>query len=101
MERDSNLIVCPLSEETQRTMEIDESTPLEAWFSEDKLYIRVVDESEFELAELDDEKDVPEGAYALGRIAGQLEGFKEGYRNGYSDGIEDRDMRSENEKKEN
>ena len=100
MERDSNLIVCPLSEETQKTMEIDESTPLEAWFSEGKLYVRVVDESEFEPAELDKEGNDWDEAYAIGRIAGQLDGFKEGYRSGYGDGIEDRAMRSMSEERE-
>ena len=100
MERDSNLIVCPLSEETQKSMEIDESTPLEAWFSEGKLYVRVVDESEFEPAELDEEEKDWNGAYALGHVAGQMEGFKEGYRSGYSDGIEDRTMRSMSEERE-
>ena len=100
MERDSNLIVCPLSEETQKSMEIDESTPLEAWFSEGKLYIRVVDESEFEPAELDEKGKDWDEAYAIGRIAGELDGFKEGYRSGYGDGIEDRAMRSISERKE-
>jgi flagellar biosynthesis/type III secretory pathway protein FliH len=92
MERNSNLITCPISEELQETLGITDDSILDAHYADGTIINSVVDADEYEAVELDsseEDRDF-EGSYALGRLAGQLEGYKEGYREGYKDGFEDR-----------
>ena len=92
MERNSNLITCPISEELQEKLGITEGSILDAHYADGKIIICVVDEDEYEAVDLDraEEDSDFEGSYTLGRLAGQFEGYKEGYREGYKDGFEDR-----------
>ena len=92
MERNSNLITCPISEELQEKLGITEDSILDAHYADGKIIICVVDEDEYEAVDLDSSEEDSdfEGSYTLGRLAGQLEGYKEGYREGYKDGFEDR-----------
>ena len=93
MERNSNLIICPISEELQEKLGITEDSILDAHYADGKIIICVVDEDEYEAVDLDraeEESGDWESSYTLGRLAGQLEGYKEGYREGYKDGFEDR-----------
>ena len=94
MERNTNVITCPLPEDLREQFGITEDTFFDARYDDGKLYIRVVDEQELENVDLDkatdEAEDSWEGSYALGRLAGQLEGYKEGYSEGYQDGFEDK-----------
>ena len=94
MERDPKLIVCPLSEERQRILGIDESTAFDAWFQDGELCIRIVDEGDFEDMYLDkDSEQIKTADLLLGQLTEQLEGYKEGYRDGYRDGFAAADKR--------
>ena len=89
MERDSKLIVCPLSEDRQRVLGIDETTAFDAWFQDGELCIRIVDENDFEDMYTDGEESREQEAdRVIGQLTEQLEGYKEGYRDGYKDGLE-------------
>jgi flagellar biosynthesis/type III secretory pathway protein FliH len=94
MERNSKLIVCPLSEERQRFLNIDETTTFDAWFQEGELCIRIVDEEDFKDIYADDMWDREQEANrVIGQLTEQLEGYKEGYRDGYRDGLEEKKQR--------
>ena len=92
MERNSNLITCPIPEELREQLGITENSILDARYADGKIIICVVDEDEIEDVDLDDAEEVRdvESSYTLGRLAGQLEGYKEGYREGYKDGFADK-----------
>ena len=81
MERNSNLITCPITEELREELGITEDSILEAHYADEEIIISVVDEDEYETVDLNEveESGDLEGSYTLGRLAGQLDGFKEGY----------------------
>jgi hypothetical protein len=91
MERNSNLITCPITEELREELGITEDSILEAHYADEEIIISVVDEDEYETVDLNEveESGDLEGSYTLGRLAGQIDGFKEGYREGYRDGFAD------------
>ena len=94
MERNSKLIVCPLSEERQRVLGIDETTAFDAWFQDGELCIRIVDEEDFKDIYADAmESREQEADRVIGQLTEQLEGYKEGYRDGYRDGLEEKTQR--------
>ena len=93
MERNSDVITCPLPEALREALGITEDSFLDAYYEDGKIYIRVMDEGEFEDTDLEEDdnrevNDYLEDIYTLGRLEGQLEGYKEGYRDGYQDGHE-------------
>ena len=86
MERNSKIIGCPLSIEQQEALGINEDSIFDAWYDNGQILIRVVDESEVESVDLNEQSESNRDEYIAGYNDGHIEGYKEGFREGFNDG---------------